>query len=123
RAIRRQGPAVGMDEIAAEAGTSKTVIYRHFGGRTGLYLAVVEAVDEVILQDLDAAMSGTDPEDLVGLVRDMVGSYLSLVAKDPAIYRFVVSRPLLDRPVPEDPVAGLTDRIGDRVAAVLSEHL
>src|SRR5688572_14912533 len=77
RAIRRQGPAVGMDEIAAEAGTSKTVIYRHFGGRTGLYLAVVEAVDEVILQDLHATMSGTDPEDVVGLVRAMVGSYLS----------------------------------------------
>lgn len=123
RAIRKHGPGVGMDEIAAEARTSKTVVYRHFGGRTGLYLAVVEAVDEVILEDLQAAMSGTDPEDLLGLVRDMVGSYLSLVARDPQIYRFVVSRPLLDRPVREDPVAGLTDRIGDQVAQALAAHL
>ena len=34
-----------MDEIAAEAGTSKTVLYRHFADRAGLYLAVVESVD------------------------------------------------------------------------------
>lgn len=123
RAIRKHGPGVGMDEIAAEACTSKTVIYRHFGGRTGLYLAVVEAVDEVILEDLQAALSGTDPEDLVGLVRDMVASYLSLVARDPEIYRYVVTRPMLDRPVTEDPVAGLTDRIGDQVASVIAAHL
>ena len=45
KAIRRHGAGVGMDEIAAEAGTSKTVIYRHFGDKAGLYLAVVEAVD------------------------------------------------------------------------------
>ena len=45
RAIRRHGPGVGMDEISAEAGTSKTVVYRHFRDRTGLYAAVVESVD------------------------------------------------------------------------------
>ena len=35
RAIREHGAAVGMDDIAAEAGTSKTVVYRHFTDRQG----------------------------------------------------------------------------------------
>ena len=33
-AVGRHGAGVGMDEIAAEAGTSKTVVYRHFADRT-----------------------------------------------------------------------------------------
>ncbi len=40
RAIRRRGHGIGMDELAAEAGTSKTVFYRHFGDRAGLYAAM-----------------------------------------------------------------------------------
>lgn len=123
RAIRRHGASVGLDVIAAEAGTSKTVIYRHFTGRSGLYVAVVEAVDAFILADLQAAMAGTDPEDVTGLVADMAGAYLGLVERDPEIYRFVVTRPLVDGPVTDDPVAGLTDRIAEQVAAALGAHL
>lgn len=138
RAIRHRGPGVGMEEIAAEAGTSKTVVYRHLGDRNGVYLAVVEAVDALILQDLDAAMrdGGRNPEagdraagtgepgaSLTGLVASMVDSYLQLVERDPEIYRFVVTRPLLDRPVEQDPVAGLTSHIGDQMAGIFAEHL
>lgn len=123
RAIRRHGAGVGMDDIAAEAGTSKTVVYRHFGGRSGLYVAVVEAVDAVILGDLGTATEHTDPDDAIGLVGAMVDAYLGLVEKDPEIYRFVVTRPLVDGPVADDPVAGMTDRIGDQVARSLAVHL
>src|SRR5690242_11750349 len=56
RAIRQHGAAVGMDEIAAVAGTSKTVVYRHFTDRQGLYAAVCESVDALILRDLGQAM-------------------------------------------------------------------
>jgi AcrR family transcriptional regulator len=40
RAIARHGPAVSMDEIAAEAGITKPILYRHFGDRSGLVAAV-----------------------------------------------------------------------------------
>src|SRR6478609_3903227 len=56
RAIRTHGAGVGMDDIAAAAGTSKTVIYRHFTDRSGLYAAVSESVDARILRDLGTAM-------------------------------------------------------------------
>jgi AcrR family transcriptional regulator len=130
RAIRRRGPGVGMDDIAAEAGTSKTVLYRHFGDRTGIYLAVAEAVDELVLTDLGAvadqsghAPDGT-PADVTEVITAMVQAYLHLVERDPDIYRFVVTRPLLDQDtdVP-DPVLTLTGRIGDQLAAILTAHL
>ena len=44
RAIRRHGATVGMDEIAAEAGTSKPVIYRHFGEVAALIAAAMAAL-------------------------------------------------------------------------------
>ena len=121
RAIRRHGATVGMDEIAAEAGTSKPVIYRHFGDRPGLYRAVVEKVAQFILDDLRASVDWETPldwrqgEDLGRLIRDLTHSYLELVQRDPEIYRFVVTRPLGDGPV-EDPVTSITGRIGDEVS-------
>lgn len=138
--MRRHGAAVGMDEIAAEASTSKTVLYRHFGDRAGLYLAVVESVDRLIVGDLeqalgsaaDAAPWGRDDErattspllsdpDLV--VEAAIDAYLALVEKDPEVYRFVVMHPLLDRPMGDDPVSGLTRRIGDQLAGLLAAGL
>ena len=43
-AVGRYGAGVGMEEIAAEAGTSKTVVYRHFADRSELYVAVCNRV-------------------------------------------------------------------------------
>ncbi len=134
RAIREHGPGVGMDEIAAQAGTSKPVLYRHFGDRNGVYLGVVEAVDARVLADLGAVAdkSGCGPDgtpaDVTGLITAMVTAYLELVQRDPSIYRFVMSRPLLELPAshgadPRDPVLTLTGRIGDRLAQILSAHL
>src|SRR4051795_7234451 len=39
-AVGKHGAGVGMDEIAAEAGTSKTLVYRHFADCTELHVAV-----------------------------------------------------------------------------------
>jgi len=124
KAIRRHGAGVGMDQIAAQAGTSKTVIYRHFTDRTGLYRAVVAAVDDLILRDLGSALAtpgaGGDPRALVAAAVD---SYLTLVERDPEVYRFVVTRPLLDTPVSDDPVEGMTSRIAEQVTAILAARL
>ena len=91
KAIQRHGAGVGMDEVAATAGTSKTVLYRHLGDRAGLYRAVVEAVDETILADLAAARASGD--DVVSRIAAMVRSYLFMVERDPEIYRQVEQLP------------------------------
>lgn len=131
RAVRRHGAGVGMDEIAAEAGTSKSVLYRHFSDKAGLYLAVVESVDRLIARDLERALGtgapGEQPEALIArperVIHAAVDAYLALVEKDPEVYRFVVTHPLLDRPMGDDPLTGLTRRIGDELAALITAAL
>jgi len=60
RAVRSHGAQVGMDDMAALAGTSKTAFYRHFGDRLGLYGAVAERVNANILRDITRAAGGPD---------------------------------------------------------------
>lgn len=109
-----------MDEIAAQAGTSKTVIYRHFGDRAGLYAAVAQSVHGYILADLIRALRLSDPADVGRLTADLAGAYLALVERDPEIYRFVMTPPT---PEPVDPAAGLSTLIGDRIEAAIAARL
>lgn len=120
RAIREYGPGVGMDEIAAKAGTSKTVLYRHFGDKAGLYRAVVASVHDYILRKLpldDSERLG--PRELVAQLAD---SYLAVVERDRNLYLFVSTRPTGETPT-EDPVLGITTRIGNEVADALRTWL
>jgi AcrR family transcriptional regulator len=117
-----------MDEIAATAGTSKTVIYRHFTDRHGLYAAVSQSVDARILRNL-ALATGAAGDDLTSadstpraLVAGAIDAYLTLVEKDPEVYRFVVTAPLLDQSS-GDPAAPVTGHIAAQMSIVLAQAL
>jgi len=117
-----------MDDIAAVAGTSKTVVYRHFTDRQGLYAAVSESVDALILRNL-AQATGAAGDDLAsadssprGLIAGAIDAYLTLVEKDPEVYRFVVTAPLLDQPA-GDPAAPVTGHIAAQMSLVIAEAL
>jgi AcrR family transcriptional regulator len=129
RAIRQHGAAVGMDEIAATAGTSKTVFYRHFTDRDGLYAAVAASVDALILRDLGQAV-GAAGEDLTSarstprtLIAGAIDAYLRLVEKDPEVYRFVVTAPLLDRRGTGDPAGVVTSHIAEQISQLIGTAL
>jgi len=40
RVVLRDGPQASMNAIAAEAGITKPILYRHFGDKNGLYAAL-----------------------------------------------------------------------------------
>jgi AcrR family transcriptional regulator len=127
RAIREHGASVGMDEVAAAAGTSKTVYYRHFADRAGLWTAVAERVDATIVRGITRAADGseTGSGSARSRVRAVIGAYLHLVETDPEVYRFIVSAPLVppgERPS-GDVAAGLTDRIARHVADLVGSSL
>lgn len=111
-----------MDEIAVQAGTSKTVIYRHFGDRAGLYAAVVAKVHSYIHADLGAALALAESGGLATLAHDLADAYLSLVERDPEIYRFVMNPPSASLGE-VDPLGGLPEVIGDQVAGAVAAHL
>lgn len=124
-AIRTHGAGVGMDEVAATAGTSKTVFYRHFTDRAGLYTAVAERVDATIIRGLTRAADEPPPAGVDGgaraVVRAVIAAYLHLVEEDPEVYRFIVNAPLVppgERPH-GDVAAGMTDRIAGHVAGLV----
>ena len=68
RAIRRVGPKASMDEIAAEAGITKPILYSHFGDKAGLVTARAERVatqlNETILREL-ATPASSEPREVV----------------------------------------------------------
>ncbi|WP_219413019.1 TetR family transcriptional regulator [Pseudonocardia nigra] len=115
-AIRAHGAGVGMDDVAAQAATSKTVVYRHFTDRTQLYVAVCARVAEHLLGQVRAAMdAATGPR---GKAAAGIEAYLRLIEHDPEVYRFVVHR----APA-AGPVTDLVSLIGDEAAEIIAEQL
>ncbi len=119
-AIREHGAGVGMDEVAARAGTSKTVVYRHFGDRTELYAAVCARVADVLVGQIRRAVDGAESPH--AQTRAAIEAYLALIESDREVYRFVVHRPLVPA-LEADPVADLVSLLGDQAAALIAPHL
>lgn len=115
-----------MDDIAATAGTSKTVVYRHFGDRSGLYAAVAERVDALIVGDITTAIgTGLPARGGRAVIAAAIDAYLKLVEKDPEVYRFIIAAPLLDRgvlPEADDP-GGVSSHVAARMADLIGEAL
>jgi AcrR family transcriptional regulator len=120
-AVGKHGAGVGMDEIAAEAGTSKTVVYRHFADRAELYVAVCNRVAAQLLPKLRAAIEATGSHPR-GMVAAAIDTYLAFIEADPELYRFVVHQQTLDRPT-SDPIDSLSDLVGKQAAAAITVAL
>ncbi len=121
RAIRRHGAGVTLDDVAAVAGTSKTVLYRYFGDRVGLYLGVVDRVSENILGDLLPRLGSSARRGLHAVVHELVDAYTALVERDPEIYRFVMNRPAGSVDT-TDAVASIEARVAAALADTLAEQ-
>src|SRR5207248_7094092 len=121
RAIRRHGAAVGMEDIAAEAGTSKAGIYRHFADKEDLSVAVGTRIAADLVADIAAALASEDHPRRV--LAGAIDAYLLVIESDPEPYRFIVHRPLLDRPNSPDPMADYTAVVAAHAARLIGEGL
>src|SRR5580698_7198730 len=87
-AIRRRGSNVSMDEIAAEIGVSKTVLYRYFVDKNDLTTAVMmRFAQTTLIPNMAAALSAKS--DGFELTREIIRVYVETVAAEPEIYPFV----------------------------------
>jgi AcrR family transcriptional regulator len=89
-AIRRRGSNVSMDEIAAEIGVSKTVLYRYFVDKNDLTTAVMmRFAQTTLIPNMASALSSN--LDGFALTREIIRVYVDTVANEPEPYRFVMT--------------------------------
>lgn len=65
RLFTDRGPdAVSVDDIAAEAGASRALLYHYFDSKYDLYIAALRAAADGLLADLEGPFEGSPPERL-----------------------------------------------------------
>lgn len=121
RAIAEHGAEVGMDDIAATAGVSKPVLYRHFHDKSDLYLAVGQWGTELLMRRLapELARDGSPNQ----RIRRLVDAYLGVIEQYPDLYRFVVRRTFADKPVRDDPVIAEKTEIANSLSRLLGQYM
>ena len=115
RVVQREGGAATMNVIAAEAGITKPILYRHFGDKSGLYRALAARHIEELLERLRAAL--VTRGGLEARTRATVDAYLTSIEERPQIYRFLVQRAAVEEPDVRGDVEGFVRRFGDELAA------
>ncbi|MGX2998523.1 TetR family transcriptional regulator [Streptomyces sp. JNUCC 64] len=87
RVVLREGPGASMNSIAAEAGITKPILYRHFGDKSGLYAALAERHMEALLTSLRAALDA--PARRRERIEATLDAYLTAIETRPQVYRFL----------------------------------
>jgi AcrR family transcriptional regulator len=119
RVIRRRGPDASMDEIAAEAGVTKPILYRHFGHKDGLYAALVSRYMRTIYRGSESALLETNPRRRIA---DAVDAFLQAVEREPQIFRFV-ARATNEQPEAAGVAGALVRRHADEIARTTRQDL
>ena len=120
RVVQRDGSAASMNVIAAEAGITKPILYRHFGDKVGLYRALADRHIDELLARLRAALSTRGG--LQARTRATVDAYLAAVEEEPQVYRFLVERAAVEEPDVRGQVQGFVRRFGEELAAGIANE-
>jgi AcrR family transcriptional regulator len=119
--VRRDGPRTSMRDIAAEAGITKPILYKHFGDKGGLYQALAERYVRSLLDELrEALASEQDPR---ARVRKTIDAYLAFIERERGIYDFLMHRAVAERPEAHATVADFIRRLADELSLIMSQEL
>lgn len=121
RVVRREGPAVSMDEIAHEAGVTKPIIYRAFGDREGLTAALADRFADELAGALQRAIEQA-PDDRAR-VSGAIDAYLGFIEREPAITRFLIHRSLQSLEETGVALSGFVNRVGGLITQAIGEAL
>lgn len=88
RVVLRDGPGASMNAIAAEAGITKPILYRHFGDKEGLYRALAVRHTDALLSALRTALDA--PAERRRRVEATLDAYFAAIEAAPQVYRFLM---------------------------------
>ncbi|HEY8523643.1 MAG TPA: TetR/AcrR family transcriptional regulator [Acidimicrobiales bacterium] len=121
RAIERIGPDASMDELAAEAGITKPILYSHFGDKAGLAGALAERV----AAELNAAIAGSlgqmrHPREVAASTID---AFCTFIETQNALYRFLIKAAMAypDKRSRSKLIAGFAQQIADVLGDALGQ--
>ncbi|AQZ64116.1 Transcriptional regulator, TetR family [[Actinomadura] parvosata subsp. kistnae] len=119
RVIMKEGPGVSMAAIAAEAGITKPILYRHFGDKHGLYQALADRHVRTVIAQLrpEFAATGADPR---GRARAAIGVYFDLIAANRNLYRFLFHRAGAEDSRVRSHMTSLVRSLGEELGEVLA---
>ncbi len=116
RALARHGPEFGMEHVAAEAGVTKPVLYRHFTDKADLYVALGQRGTEMLFDRLIPALNNEEAP--LPRIRKSLDAYFSIIEEHPNLYRL-----LIRRPVARDVVADDKELIGSALSTLLGDYM
>ncbi|MGE3287699.1 MAG: TetR family transcriptional regulator [Pseudonocardia sp.] len=119
-AVRAHGPGVSVAEIAAAAGITKPVLYRHFTDRADLQRAVGEQAAELLFARIapELALQRSPVEQ----IRAVVDAFLAGIEAEPGLWRFVVHHPI-EAATGEQIAEDVRQRIAAILASLIRERL
>jgi AcrR family transcriptional regulator len=106
--------AAAMDDIAERAGVSKPVLYQHFPGKLELYLALLDASCDDIIDNCRRALEST-PDNKLRVAAAMEAFY-EYIAGNSGAFRLVFESDLTNEP----PVRAAVDRVTNECAAMIT---
>ncbi len=115
RLIRREGPTVSLEAIAAEAGVTKPIVYHHVGGKDAVVEGLAWRLNERHADAARDAVAGR--RDPAAAIRAFVDAYLDGLERDRNLYLYVTG----GGGSGGDPESVL--RFADQSAAGLAERL
>jgi len=122
RAIDKHGPDFGMDDVAAEAGVTKPVLYRHFTDKADLHVALGRRGTDILFNRLMPALN--DELAPVPRIRKVIDAFFSTIEEYPNLYRLLVHPPAHSAETPGSDIANEDKRmIASAVTAVLGDYM
>lgn len=111
--------AAAMDEIADRAGVSKPVLYQHFPGKLELYLALLDASCDTMIDNCRQALAST--QDNKQRVAAAIDAFYAYVASDTGAFRLVFESDLTNEPAVRAQLERVTNECADMIAHVIHD--
>ena len=111
--------AAAMDDIAERAGVSKPVLYQHFPGKLDLYLALLDASCDTIIDNCRVALSATQDNKL--RVQATIEAFFEYVAGETGAFRLVFESDLTSEPAVRGHVERVTTECAEMIAVVIHD--
>lgn len=120
-ALDEHGPELAMEDVAAAAGVTKPVLYRHFEDKADLYEALGQRGTEILFSRLVPAINAELAP--VPRIRTALDAFFTVIEEHPNLYRLLARGTFAGKPADSDVVAEDKELIATALSALLGDYM